>query len=265
MLYALPTACQGLIQAYAGLDFGHQRLVPVPYYKNNPRLRRLSTPVDAGKGAPHDLVEETKARALERRVLFDQLTADGVRSFMIKEGIGIDCSGFAARVLDLLLRDRLSRSIADVITPAANSWWRAFLFRFRPFQNIDVRTLTDTRNAQMIPLSSLAPGDLIRTRGGNHVLLVTETERDEQGVLQSFRYWHSSGQFGDDSGIREGRVIISDPAKDLAEQEWKELWQGKAISRDGWMEERGKNGLFRLKALITQNSNVKSQNHISKP
>ena len=248
MTTSLPEICQQLIRAYARLDFGHGRTVAAPYYKNNPKQRRFTTPVEGGKGTPNEIILETKIRAREQGINFDPLIPALIREFMMREGIGIDCSGFAARVMDCLVRATTGQSFTQAIKPMGYGW-RKIVYHFRPFQNTNVLTLTSPVNSNPAALPTLQPGDLIRTRGGNHVLLVTDVVRDTGGCIQDFRYAHSSGQFGEESGVRTGEVTITNPQEDLAHQEWKEVWNGTIPSREGWEENHEKNGIFRLRVL----------------
>ena len=248
MVSTLPLPCQEIIRAYLRLDFGQGRLVATPYYKNSPHEKRFTDPVDAGKGGPHEIIADVHARALMQRVQIDLMNAEDVRNFMISQGVGVDCSGLAAHVLNAYSLEKSGKPIEYRLRPSAVSFWRKILFQFRPFQNINVLTLTSPENSVPVALDEIKPGDLMRTRGGKHVLVVSEAER-ENGKLISFCYVHSSGQFGEDSGAREGKVVITDSSKDLGDQEWKEGWHGRIPAREGWREEREKNGIFRLKAI----------------
>lgn len=269
MVFTLPLPCQTIIRAYARLDFGQGRVVATPYYKNSLMKKRFTDPAGAGKGAPDEIIAAARAEAIAHRLIIDEMNAADIRSFMIERGIGVDCSGFAARVLNACTHEKFSKPVVHCLQPLEKSFWRRFIFRMRPFQNINVLTLTSPENSVPVALSDIQPGDLVRTRGGKHVLLVESVERDcKEGSfvgaihelpLRGFTYVHSSGQFGEDSGVREGNVVITEPSKDLSVQEWQEVWKGKVPSRDGWMEEREKNGIFRLKALM-QNPNSKDQN-----
>ena len=193
-----------------------------------------------------------RARAILKRIRLNDLDTAQIRELMITEGIGVDCSGLAGRILDALVKERVGKSIAQCLQPVqinGHSPLRRIIFRFRPLQNIDVLTLTSEMNCISVTLSDLRPGDLIRTRGGKHVLLITEIERHDNRIM-SFAYVHSSGQFGDQSGVREGKVVITNVDGNLGDQDWQEVWEGRKPALEGWREEREKNGIHRLRALI---------------
>ena len=250
MKETLPQACQEMIRAYFRLDFGEDREVACPYYQNKLSRKRMSATAEVGKGSPSEIIAETVARAAVHGKGMRNASASEIRAFMKREGIGIDCSGFAARALDPYVRERTGNSLGGVLISGAHSWWRKLLFRIRPFHNTDVMTLTDEKNCIPVSLREVRPGDLIRTRGGKHVLLVSQIERSSEGALLSLTYVHSSEAFGEESGVREGKIVIRAPQAGLEAQEWQEAWQGSLPSREGWMEQREHNGIFRLKSIM---------------
>ncbi|MEW6610318.1 MAG: hypothetical protein AB1352_01655 [Patescibacteria group bacterium] len=250
MISTLPTCCQKIIRAYEALDFGQGRYVVCPYY-NSGKRQRAAAAVDSGKGSPEEIIEEVRMRALQLRLDFGRLTAEEMRKFMIKENIGIDCSGLVAHALDPCVREKTGKSLGNVLARGVNSLKRKLLLRFRPFSNIDVSILTAPTQSAAVSLADIAPGDLIRTRGGKHVLLVEKTERNDANILTAFTFVHSTGRFFDlDSGFRREKIVITNPTADLADQEWQFIWQRRQPTQEGWREERERNGIFRLKVLM---------------
>lgn len=262
MTETLPHECYNVIRAYFCLDFGpahlvrrlaqdgdKDRVIICPYYRNALHQRRFGSVAETGKGTPEEIIHETFAKAAMMRISLSEFNADQIRAFMIREGIGIDCSGFVVRVLDPWITHRSGRSISSVLSAVSAKLWKRILYRFRPFHNIDVRMLTDLRNCRTVAWQDMKPGDLIRTRGGKHVLLVSAIERNSNHELTSFIYVHSSQAFGSESGVREGTVVITHPHALLEQQEWQEVWDGSRPTQEGWNEERERNGIFRLKVF----------------
>ena len=250
MKETLPQACQEMIRAYFRLDFGEGREVACPYFQNTLKRKRFGTTAEVGKGTPKEIVAETSARAQVRGRGLSGASGNELRSFMTREGIGVDCSGFVARVMDPYVREKSGKPLGRALRSRARTRWKRVLFSVRPFHNTDVMTLTDEKNCASVSLSELRPGDLIRTRGGKHVLLVSQTERNEQGALSAFTYVHSSEAFGDESGVREGTIVIRAPDDTLEAQDWQEVWQERTPAREGWLEKRENNGIFRLKSIM---------------
>ena len=255
---ALPELCQKVMNAYESLDFGLGRHVVSPYYMNADKRKRAASAVESGKGSPEEIVEELKLRALIKKIDLAKLSREEIRQLMTDERIGIDCSGLVSHILDPWVKETSHSALGRSLLRTQRSLKRKLLLRFRPFQNIDVTLLTSPENAQSVMLTDVKPGDLIRTRGGKHVLLIDEVEKDMENLI-SFSFIHSSDRFGNASGVQRGRVVILKPEASLYEQHWQESLPDQKPAYEGWLEEREENGILRLNAI-----NEKSQIQSSK-
>ncbi len=245
MIITLPELCHNVMNAYEELDFGIGRFVACPYYMNAGVRKRAASAVESGKGSPEEIIEELKSRALIKKIDLAKLSGDEIRQLMIDERIGIDCSGLVSHILDPWVKEIFHTTLGRSLLRTQHSLKRKLLLRLRPFQNIDVTLLTSPENARSVLLTDIRPGDLIRTRGGRHVLLIYEVEKDTENLI-SFSFIHSSDRFSGASGLQRGKVTISKPEGSLHEQLWQESLPDRKPAYEGWLEEREKNGIFRL-------------------
>jgi len=236
------------MNAYESLDFGLRRHVRCPYYMNAGVRKRAASAVESGKGSPEEIIKEVKSCALIKKIDLAKLSGNEIRQLMVDERIGIDCSGLVSHILDPWVKEASHTTLGQSLLRTQYSLKRKLLLHFRPFQNIDVTLLTSLENAHGVLLTDIKPGDLIRTRGGKHVLLIYEVEKDQERII-SFSFVHSSDRFGDNSGIQRGKVLFTNSRGELHEQQWQESLPDQKPALEGWLEEREKNGIFRLKCV----------------
>ncbi|HJQ09050.1 MAG TPA: hypothetical protein VJ836_06230 [Candidatus Saccharimonadales bacterium] len=209
---------EALVSHYKKLVIGGKEVI-TPYYMNEKgrRGRRVSV----GKGMPQALERETVRLAKKHNFDLDAATSEEIREFMVKHRLGVDCSALVTWAMRTMVRKRTGRSLWKYIwLPGSRA--RSFAVRhLRPVENISARVLTHEKNARKInDLREVAPGDVVRSLNGKHVLLVSEVGFDEAGNPLYLKYVNSTEYGGIKYGIREGVIFIKDPASHILQQEW---------------------------------------------
>lgn len=179
---------------------GH--LVPIPYRINIPPAAH---PARQGKSSPEVILKQLKEDASQQNFDLKKASVDEIRKFMEKNLLGLDCSGFAYRILDAVLTKYKQGRLQDLGFPHVGR------------TNVNLLT-SDEFTASVIFSQEIQPGDLIKMQSRNsipHVLIVIE--KGEDLII----YAHSS-QNTEVSGVHTGKIKIVNPNKSLEQQEWKE-------------------------------------------
>ncbi len=213
----LPQQAQDVIHQYAAIAAG-AHAIACPYFINKRRKRKMQVPALVGKGSPREIEEEIRILAKRRRRDLSSMSAEEVKRFVREEGIGIDCSGFAAHVLRAYVREEKGKDFfRELFFPAKGirSW---IARRISPVRHISTAVISHPKNSAPVPLRQIAPGDLIFTKGGSHVLVVSEVERKGDMPVR-VSYWQSREW----DAVRKGEIRIYDASLPLHEQEWQFL------------------------------------------
>lgn len=212
----LPESARALIGHYTNLNImGTHCSAP---YHINCRLFSHNRAL-VGKGRP----EEIEAAAEHYFKRFNTVIESGdsarLKASLRDYGIGIDCSGFAAWILNELTKQQTGKPVWKCLRfPSARS--RA-VSKFRPIENISAALLTGEHNAKKLEnLYDIRPGDLIRALHGGHIIVVTEAGVDAQGHAIYFKYAHSAAGNEKVNGVNRGLVTLTHPEGQLADQAW---------------------------------------------
>lgn len=242
----LPKAAHTTIDRYLNLPLGN-KLVQCPYFKNRAGVR-AGLRVYLGKGSVDEIIEETEIIAKKEKVDLPQFSEQEIREFMEKHNIGIDCSGFISQILWSM--------DAEIVKKIAKRNLfkypvRSLIAKFRPIENISVKHLTNSNNCTKLNnWQEVEVGDIIKTRGGNHALLVTDVKRSKDGTVNEISYHHSTSYYETEHGVRHAKVLTIYPNEDLKDQEWEEKDStGRNHTHEGLLEEYKENGVFRLKYI----------------
>lgn len=210
----LPTAAKETVEAYLHIQVAGVA-APCPYHINA-GVQATNTAL-VGKGSPHDI--ETLAAKYFKQYDMHPTSPEELRTFLQCCGIGVDCSGFAAHVLNAIAKEQLHKPIWKVLRfPGLR---RSVVSKLRPVQNISANLLTGAYNARAIEdLCEIRPGDLLRVAGWHHVVVVTEVGVDAKGKAKYFAYAQSSCMYGTESGVRTGFAFITKPRGSLGAQQW---------------------------------------------
>lgn len=220
-----------LYQAYDTfmLPLGGKK-IPTPYRVNlpfQPDRRKY------GKFNPYKLAHDTKQIAQEQSVNLQKFSAEEIRQFMIKNQLGIDCSGFAYQMLNHLLNKLRLGNMKKNGFPKPSST-NVHLLASDKF-TIPVKKATDIRTSDLITFN----------RGAAklpHVLLILD--KTDHEII----YAHSTGATKV-NGVQIGKIKITDPQQSLKYQEWdNNLRDGGSLK--AYFDETQGDGIKRLKALL---------------
>lgn len=249
----LPEVVQNLIKEYFELPLGGKK-VKCPYFMNL-KKERAGLRVMVGKGSAEEIVHEVKVWAQLKGIDLNEASEQQIREFMLKKGIGIDCSGFAVYVLDAWTKFLGKGHVWKKLKYFSNSPLMRFRRWLRPVENVGANLLTSELNCEKITdLNLIQPGDLIRAKGkqanAHHVAVITETYRDEATKrLEKIVYVHAHRFYGPENGVRQGEIEITDLSKGLKEQKWNDHYQGRNYILEDLLVDYDDNGIRRLKFL----------------
>lgn len=241
-----------LISRFSNLNIGGKQ-VCAPYYMNL-KGQRGGLRVMVGKGDPEEIEHEVYVWAQVRGFDLNKASVDQIREFMIKEGIGIDCSGFAVYVVNNELRVHGYKEIWNYLKFPSNTLMARLRRKLRPVENVGANTMTSDANCIRIEnYNDIKPLDLIRAKGkqrnAHHVGIITKVVRDDHGNTVEFEYVNSHRFYEDQNGIRFGTVKIIKPQENLLAQEWDDEYEGRNYFYEDLEVEFEDNGVRRLKIL----------------
>lgn len=149
--------------------------VPIPYRINIPPEEH---PVRQGKSSPEDILNQLIWDAKDQNFDLTKSSVEEVREFMIKNKLGIDCSGFAYRMLDFLVHQTKGKHLTN--------------FGFDNVGRTNVNALTsDQFSDPVLNFSQVKPGDIIKANSEKkipHCMIVLEK------TPQKIIYAHSTGK-----------------------------------------------------------------------
>jgi hypothetical protein len=195
---------------------------------------------------------ESKIWEKLKGINLDEMTPSQIREFLIERGIGIDCSGFVTYILDSMSINSNGKHIWTKLKDNKNGFYAKVRYMLRPVEQLGADVITNEVNCIKISINDVKPGDLIRSKArrskGDHIMIVTEVNRDENNNVTSIVYTHSTPNYGDKNGVKTGEIKIIDLNKPLHEQQWLETDDtGVVPTLEGFMIDVEDNGLRRLK------------------
>jgi hypothetical protein len=211
----LPKSAQELFNYYTKLHIQGLEIV-CPYHINT-GLRGKNRAL-VGKGRPEE-IEAAAEHYLTKFQMYAHGNVKHLEEYLVASGIGLDCSGFAAWMLNCITLEKLHKPLQRCLTfPNIK---RKLVAKVRPFENISANLLTSTTNAiKITDIQKIRPGDLIRLIHGGHVIVVSEVGFNKQGAAAYFKYMQCTVGYGKRKGIEEDQVDITDPKGYLLEQSW---------------------------------------------
>ncbi len=247
----IPEEVKNLINHYFNLKV-NSKVVRVPYHINVKHIRAELRSL-VGKGAPEEIEEEVVIFAKLRNFNLEKATKEEIREFMQKQGIGIDCSGLVAHILNIWLKAEKKGSLSSNLTFPKMALAKRLIIAIRPIENISADLLTNKQNTLPIEFKEVQPGDLIRLKGlkkGHHIAIITQVKKDNDN-LEEITYVHSSRYYGKENGIRTGKIKIKNNNKPLEKQEWLEKDEnGVCWTLKEYLKEKEDNGLRRPKFFV---------------
>ena len=214
------------IQEYTEMTV-YGQTVHCPYWMNKikdgqVRIRGFSN----GKGSASEIRQELIKQIDKLSIDREHLTSEYIRKLAKRNRIGIDCSGFVYRILNALYTS-LDRIFSGGITKT------------------DVKRLTSKEFCIPIQkVEDIQPGDLIRLRGGKHVVIILEKTAD------TVVYAHSSNLTTKIKGVHLAKIKITNPSKPIEFQHWLEkTGKNENFGKKFFHTDKG-DGIFRLNIFV---------------
>lgn len=211
------------------------KAVRCPYWSNEEK--NLIPGPFKGKGTPKQISEATTKRALDLGLDLEKMSSAEIRSFMVREKIGVDCSGFVYHLADGLDKEKGGQGILEKVAGVNGNG---------PFK-VNAFCLTNDRNS--LPVESVAEiriGDFIRLNAGKHIAIVLRINKDRQKTTKEVIYAHSAF-FSKMTGVHTARFLIKGISAGLEKQQWFEKdRQGKDYFSVNFNRQAG-DGIRRLK------------------
>jgi len=242
---------QEKINEYQHLKLGNVEVV-TPYFINDKRRKDLRAMV--GKGTPDEIVMEARIWEKLKGAHLVDLDEESVKQFLTDRGLGIDCSGFIVHILDAYFLKVKHRHVWSYLKIPNKSFASNLRYLLRPVEQLGAGTITNLDNCFEIELNDVRVMDLIRSKSeklnGEHIMIVTKVNKDEEGNIIDIQYTHSTPHYGKWNGVKTGTIKIIDINKPLENQEWLEIDKnGICSTLAGYKMDVSDNGIRRLKAL----------------
>ena len=247
-IFSLPPETKRLIDNYLTLRIGPHK-IRCPYFQNI--SHRRTSPVFAGKGLPEEIEKETLRFFKKRKKIVSNLSPDNIRLYMVMARLGVDCSGFAANVLCSFLQEKGLGTLWKALKYPSLNPLRLLIYKLRPRSNISAAILSHPLNTLPIDnLNLVRPGDLLKV-GNHHLAIVNEVEINNQGEVIRIGYTHSTSDYLEKHGVRQGNIIITNKQEPLEKQEWDEEYQGRNWMLEDYLSApKNQRGFKRLKIFL---------------
>lgn len=203
MTRKIPAELAKFIDKYFTLNVAGMKVI-CPYYMNVGGI--LKDSVFAGKGSPVEI--ENKAKDIFSHIDLVNKDENFIRSEMSHNDLGIDCSGLVYQILNTWLRDISKKSeLKDYLPKSRTFNPRRIISRMiKPQSSVSADMFTSSPISKKIDLKDVQPGDLIRTRGGKHILFVTEVEYND--TIPTKITFVQSASLYKRTGVRYGSVEL---------------------------------------------------------
>lgn len=235
---SIPDSVKNFINQYFELRIKDQK-VRCPYFINLNGM--LKSPVMSGKGTPEEI--ENQANSI---IKTESNNAKEIRKQMQELGLGVDCSGLVYNIYDFWIGEKFQgkKSLCDFLPTVSIFNLRKYLSRLKKPQNsVSADEFTSSPLANKIEIKKARPGDLIRTRGGKHVLFITEVET-QNDLIQKICFVNSAREYKL-NGVRYGEIIF-DENQSLNTAKWIDIPEEEVnFTSKGYRESINSNGIFR--------------------
>ncbi|MDP3954856.1 MAG: hypothetical protein Q8Q15_00645 [bacterium] len=179
--------------------------VIIPYWMN--QLENEIYGPFGGKGTPVEILEAIFKAAKEQNMDLHKMSKVAINSFMTKNRIGLDCSGFAYQILNFIDLERGGDGLENSVVGVGEKMG---------ITKTNADALTNNTNSIAIEnLQEVKTGDTVRFHGGKHVMVITEA--DEKQI----EYAHISSRTKI-KGPHLARIHIKDLSLGLEDQVWEE-------------------------------------------
>lgn len=243
----LPKKSQGLINDYFSIPIFGQKIV-CPYFQN--LSQESKGPAYSGKGFPEE-IEKLAQKLARKKSRLKTAAPETLRLYLVMSGIGIDCSGFVANVLDTFLKETKGVSLYQIIPLTSFSFFRRIVFKLRPRTNLSAHALTSPPVSKQIDYHDCLPGDMIKF-DKSHLAIISKIWKKRSSEITRIEYFHSTSDYSPGFGVRKGLIVIKDPKLSLEQQDWQDPdYNGPNWSKRDYLEAKPKNrGVWQLNYLF---------------
>lgn len=223
--HTIGDSARAVIDAYIALPLKGEP--SCPYFNNRRRKNRGGLRVSKGKGSPAEIAEEAEIIARLSHVDITNLSKEKLKEFLVKNDLGVDCSGFAYHVLTAFIQEKTGKKLTHFVTSNRTGVIGSFLARLRPAENLGVSSFRNDKNSAAIHVEEIQAGDIITFIGTgkdktyNHILVVTSVTKEGKHIHITYAHsymWPSDGLY--DHGVREGTIDVT--GDDLMTALWTE-------------------------------------------
>jgi hypothetical protein len=226
------TEISKFIQRYSEMDI-LGTIIPCPYWMNKIKDGAvIARGFENGKGGDDSIKNEIIKKVQEDKIEKTSLNPILIQKLCRRYRIGIDCSGFAYRLLDMLVKLRYYRvnisSLDEIFVGGIHK--------------TNVKKLIDP--AVSIPIDSIEKtqlGDLISVRNGKHILVIFDYNKTE------ITYIHASYRDTRLKGVHTQKITIKNSELDLSHQQWHEQSSTKENYAQKYFHPQDGDGIYRLK------------------
>ncbi len=199
----METSLSGFLKKFFDFRVVGKKVI-IPYWRN--KLEKKIFGPCGGKGTPEEIKKAVFEAAKQAKLDLKAMTGEEIYLFMKKKRIGLDCSGFAYQLLNFLDYQKGGDGLENTVVGVNGMGIRK--------TNADSLT-NEVNSLPVADYQQVKIGDLIRTVGGKHVLLIVDIGRDQ------ITYAHI-GQETSRLGPHLAKIIIADPTKGIEAQKWEE-------------------------------------------
>lgn len=214
-------------------------LINAPYWmNNNPSLegtKHYLYEPRGGKLSVGEIIGKTIQVAKGESFSIKNASQRELKKFMFKHKIGVDCSGFVYQIeksiFDTLGGNQFEKKLSGVEGDGSAT-------------KVNADFLTNPKNAlEVDSFKSIIPGDMIRCKGGKHVIVILEKRGN------TLRCAHSSDET-EVSGVHEFNIQLENNNEDIFMQVWMEKTSAGGDYLSEIIRYSGKeDGVWRLKLI----------------
>lgn len=229
----LTQRAMNVIDQYIHFKFG-SAVTNISYFNNKRKRARGALRIDIGKGSPKEIYDEILDITSKKRLDTNRIDDIGLKTLLVDNDIGIDCSGFVYYVLNAESIERgegpLDKHLHFVQCHGLIGKIRCVL---RPVENCGVATFAHEHNSHTVNIVDTQPGDIITMLGisensssfdHDHILVIHQIEY-QNSIPMTIHYSHAISYPMDGTtggGVKQGKIDIVDANKSILEGLWTE-------------------------------------------
>lgn len=191
-----------IVEKYEKIKCINGQTTNAPYWMNKMENGKVVLRGEFNGKGNWENIEKALNEAMINENIKDPLSDQELIKLSKRNRIGIDCSGYAYRILEYLEKQNQIKDLSNIFPKGINK--------------TNANTLTSLDNTVEIKsVLDIKPLDLIRMHEGKHLLVVIQND------AKKIEYTHSSS-ITEKKGVHRGTINIIIPTKGLEHQQWNE-------------------------------------------